>query len=179
MTLFFLFSVCLVSCMPGGTPGPGGKAQRKKMLNLDGGTNGWDAYSLTGPATGSQLSGQGQYPPSPFRLADTIINFGSVNANFYVMRVPSDNLDFLLPLAKAYEPYLTAWMGAWAQTGQTGMAIDVSTGNATHRSAFSIENPSIHVSVPLVIFYDDASEVRATNLTKFIQSLATVRCTAL
>lgn len=176
--LCLLFSGSFVSCgLPMATPNS--KTERKKMLFPEAGGNGLDAYGLTGTSQGNQLYDQAQYPPAPFHLADTVISLGSMKASFYVLRVPSDNLDFMLPLAKVYEPYLAAWMSTWAQTGRTGMAIDVSTGNATHRSVYNIENPSIHVSVPLVIFYDDASEARVTNLTKFLQSLTTVHYTAL
>jgi len=172
-------SIFLISCgLPLGNTN-NAKGGRKKMLYSDGGGIGWDAYNSTGSPTINQSADQTPYPALPFRIADTVVNFGANKASFYVVRVPSDNFDFLLPLAKIYEPYLINSMSAWTQTGRSGIAIDFTSGGISHRSLYSLDNPSLHVSIPLMIFYDDASQARANNLTKLIQSLSTVRFTEL
>ncbi|NOW96053.1 hypothetical protein [Mucilaginibacter sp. SG564] len=177
--LFLGASIFLFSCgLPIGNTS-NTKGGRKKMLYSDGGGIGWDAYNSTGSTAANQSVDQTPYPALPFQIADTVINFGTNKASFYVVRVPSDNFDFLLPLAKIYEPYLVSSMSTWAQTGRSGIAIDFSSGSISRRSLYSLNNSSLHVSIPLVILYDDASQARANNLTKLIQSLNTIRITEL
>lgn len=177
--LFLGASVFLFSCgLPIGNTS-NTKGGRKKMLYSDGGGIGWDAYNSTGSTTINQSVDQTPYPALPFRIADTVVNFGANKASFYVIRVPSDNFDLLLPLGKIYEPYLVSSMSAWAQTGRSGIAIDFTSGGISHRTLYSLDNPSLHVSIPLMIFYDDASQARVNNLTKLIQSLNMIRLTEL
>ena len=173
--LFLLFAGSLTGCMPG--PGsPTSKSPRKKMLNLAAQGDGWEAYRFASPGPGSSASAVGQYPQLPFALADTTIALGGDNANFYVLRAPSAEFDFLLPMVKTYEPLLSGWLSAWPQMGRRGMAIDLSAGKATKRAAYQVEYAAQHVSIPLVLLWDEASAGRVTNLTQFIQSLTTVRC---
>lgn len=174
----FLF-LLLAGYLPGCTPGPGSpgsKPARKKMLNLDTQSDGWEAYQFASPAPGSAASATSQYPPLPFALADTTIMLGGESADFYVLRVPSADFDFLLPMAKTYEPWLTAWLAAWPQMGRRGVAIDLSAGKPTRRASFQVECAAQHVSLPLVVFWDEASANRVSNLTNFMQSLSTVSC---
>ena len=173
--LFLLIAGSLPGCMPG--PGsPAGRPARKKMLNLDARSDGWDAYYFASPAPGIAASATNQYPPLPFALADTTIMLGGDNAQFFVLRVPSADLDFLLPMAKTYEPWLSAWLAAWPQMGRRGVAIDLSAGKATKRAGYQVECAAQHVSLSLVVLWDEASANRVTNFTNFMQSLSTVSC---
>jgi hypothetical protein len=173
--LFLLFAGSLPGCMPG--PGsPAGKPPRKKMLSLDAQGDGMEAYQLTSPAPGEGVLATKLYPPLPFALADTTIAFGGDNADFYVLRIPSAQFDFLLPMVKTYEPWLSAWLSAWPQMGRRGVAIDLSAGKATRRAIYQVESAAQHVSIPLVVLWDNASADRVTYLTNFMQSLSTVHC---
>src|ERR1700748_3727909 len=112
-------------CMRG-PASPASRPARKKMLTGNGLNGGWEAYGFTSPGAAQSPSGAAAYPPLPFSLADTAMTLGSETAYFYIVRIPSTNLDFLLPLAKTYEPYLSSWLTIWPQTGRRGVAIDLS-----------------------------------------------------
>jgi hypothetical protein len=135
---------------------------------------GWDGFSLA--STGNQMPSAPQYAPMPFTMADTVLTLGGSSAAFYVVRIPSGNFDFLLPMAKVYEPYLSAMLGNWSKTGRQGVAIDLSAGNATQRSAFQLESADHHVSLPIVLLYDQGSAGRVDNLIKTIKTLSIVQC---
>ena len=175
--LCYLFlSGCLAGCLPG--PGsPTQRPQRKKMLNeaLTGGN--FEGISLTSPTMGGSQNGMPAMPPLPFVLTDSIIGLGGQNADFLVLRVPSTQFDFLLPMAQMYEPYLTSWLNAWPRLGRKGVAIDLTVGGQpTQRANFELSYASQQLSFPLVILSDAGSATRVELLTKFMSSLNSVRC---
>ena len=169
------FLACLLIAGSGcvtGPSNPANKPPRKKMDSAPLRDNGgWDSFSLV---TSDKTPALPQYLPMPFTMTDTLLAFNGTSADFYIVRAPSSNFDFLLPMAKVYEPYLSAYLGSWTQTGRQGIAIDVSAGNAALRSSFQLESEDHHVSIPVVLFYDMASTGRVENLIKTIRSLSTL-----
>lgn len=137
---------------------------------------GWDGFTQATSPAGNQVYSSPQYPPIPFTMADTVLTFGGNSAAFYVVRAPSKNFDFLLPMIKVYEPYLSGLLENWPKTGRQGVAIDLSSGNATLRSTFQLESADHHISLPIILLYDQGSTGRIDNLVKTIQTLSIVRC---
>jgi hypothetical protein len=173
---YVMLAGCLAGCLPG--PGsPTSRPVRKKMLN-DAVTGGnFEGVSLTSPGTGRTENGVQGMPALPFVLTDSIIRLGTENADFFVLRVPSTQFDFLLPMAQVYEPYLAGWLNAWPTLGRKGMAIDLSEGGRpTQRANFELSYASQQLSFPLVIFSDGGSAGRVELLTKFMGSLKSIRC---
>lgn len=174
--LFLLVACAMSSCAPGGGGSPTSKPARKKMLNMSSGDNGWDAFSMAPNGAQGATAGSISYPPLPFALADTVISMGGDNADFYILRIPSSNMDFLLPMVMSYEPWLAGWINAWPQLGRQGIVIDLSAGKVTHRTTLKVEAVAQQINIPLVLLWDKDSESRAAYLTKSIQSLKTLRC---
>lgn len=174
--LFLLVAGAVSSCAPGGGGSPASKPARKKMLNLNASDNGWDAFGMVPNGLQSVTTASNAYPQLPFALADTVISMGGDNADFYILRIPSSNMDFLLPMAMSYEPWLAGWINAWPQLGRRGVAIDLSAGKATQCATLQVEAVAQHITIPLILLWDKDSESRATYLTKSIQSLKTLRC---
>ena len=173
---FVFLAGSLTGCLPG--PGsPTSRPQRKKMLTEGINGDGLEAISLAGPGGGRVGTNGPSVPPLPFALVDSVIGLGGENADFFVLRVPSNQFDFLLPMAQAYEPYLSAWISNWAQLGRKGLAIDLTTnGQPTRRANYQLDYPAQHVSFPLVILSDGASAGRLELLSKFMSSLNSIRC---
>jgi hypothetical protein len=180
LLIVFLF-LALAGSMTGCLPGPGSptsRPQRKKMLTEDASGDGLERYSLT--SSSKMTAGESGMPPPPFVLVDSTIQLGAENADFLVLRIPSTDMDFLLPMAKTYEPYLTAWLSAWPQLGRRGMAIDLSrSGKATHRSNFELTYAKGQVSFPVVLLWDDGGAERVEYFNKFAGSLSSIKCEGL
>src|ERR1700744_1818245 len=105
LILFLALTGSMTGCLPG--PGsPTSRPQRKKMLTEDINDDGLERFSLTT----SKAAADPAMPPPPFTLVDSMIRMGTEDADFLVLRLPSTDMDFLLPMAKTYEPYLTAWL---------------------------------------------------------------------
>src|ERR1700744_1072370 len=173
----FIFLVgSIAGCLPG--PGsPTSRPARKKMLTDGINGDGLEAISLAGPGGGRVGTNGPNVPPLPFALVDSVIGLGGENADFFVLRVPSNQFDFLLPMAQAYEPYLSAWIGNWPQLGRKGLAIDLtSNGQPTRRANYKLDYPEQHVSFPLVILSDGASAGLLDLLSKFMSSLNSIHC---
>src|ERR1700742_2843269 len=93
--MYFIFLVGLLGgCLPG--PGsPGNRPPRKKML-MDGITgDGIEAVGFAAPGAGGAPSAGPTVPPPPFSLVDSVIGMGGENADFFVLRIPSSQFDFL------------------------------------------------------------------------------------
>jgi hypothetical protein len=178
LIIVFLF-LALAGSMTGCLPGPGSptsRPQRKKMLTDDINSDGLERYSLSS----TSAAGEPAMPPPPFILVDSTIQLGAENADFLVLRIPSTEMDFLLPMAKTYEPYLTAWLSAWPQLGRRGVAIDLSrSGQPTHRSSFELTYAKGQVSFPVVLLWDDKGSNRVEYFNKFAGSLSSIKCEGL
>ena len=174
---FLASSGCLIGCLPG--PGsPTSRPARKKMLMGGLNPDGLEQYQLASP-TGS-AGQEGAVPPPPFYLTDSIIELGAEKADFLVLRAPSAELDALLPLAKAYEPYLSGWLGQWPLMGRRGVAIDLSaSGRATHRTNYQLTYTAQRVEFPVILLWDDQSASRVALFDKLTKGLNTIRCETL
>lgn len=175
--LFLVLTGSMTGCLPG--PGsPTSRPARKKMLTEDLNGDGLERYSLTSPSKPTE--GEPDMPPPPFLLVDSVIQIGAENADFLVLRIPSTDMDFLLPMAKTYEPYLTAWLSAWPQLGRRGVAIDLSRGGQpTHRSSFKLTYAKGQISFPVVLLWDDKGSNRVEYFNKFAESLSSIKCEGL
>ena len=175
MLISFLASAgCLTGCLPG--PGsPTARPARKKML-MDGlSPDGLEQYQLA--SSGGSIGQAGVLPPPPFYLTDSIIELGAEKADFLVLRAPSAELDALLPLAKAYEPYLSGWLGQWPLLGRRGVAIDLSaSGRATHRTNYQLTYAVQRIEFPVILLWDDQSAPRVALFDKLAKGLNTIRC---
>ena len=175
MLISFLASAgCLTGCLPG--PGsPTARPARKKML-MDGlSSDGLEQYQLA--SSGGSTGQAGVLPPPPFYLTDSIIELGAEKADFLVLRAPSAELDALLPLAKAYEPYLSGWLGQWPLLGRRGVAIDLSaSGRATHRTNYQLTYAVQRIEFPVILLWDDQSAPRVALFDKLAKGLNTIRC---
>lgn len=173
---FFLLAASLTGCLPG--PGsPTNRPQRKKMLTDGISGDGIEAIGFAGPTAGNRTATGAVVPPLPFALVDSVIALGGDNADFFVLRVPSNQFDFLLPMALTYEPYLSGWLNSWQQLGRKGLAIDLTAnGQPTRRANYQLEYPAQRISFPLVVLSDEASAGRLELLSTFMSSLNSVHC---
>jgi hypothetical protein len=173
--IFLLVSAwSLTGCLPG--PGsPTARPARKKML-MDGlNPDGLEQYQLVSHA--GSTGQEGIVPPPPFYLTDSIIELGAEKADFLVLRAPSAEFDALLPLAKAYEPYLSGWLSQWPLLGRRGVAIDLSaSGRATHRTNYQLTYAAQRIEFPVILLWDEQSEARVALFDKLTKGLNTIRC---
>ena len=175
-TCFILLTGFLGGCLPG--PGsPGQRPARKKMLTDGIAGDGIESVGFASTTAGKASSTGINVPAPPFSLVDSVIGLGGENADFFVLRIPTSQFDFLLPMAQTYEPYLAAWLTNWPMLGRKGLAIDLTAnGQPTRRANFQLEYLTQQVSFPLVVLSDEGSAGRLALLTQFMGSLNSIHC---
>ena len=173
---FMLLTGLLAGCLPG--PGsPTNRPARKKMLTDGISGDGIEAVGFAATAAGRGAPAGVNVPAPPFTLVDSVIGLGGENADFFVLRIPTSQFDFLLPMAQMYEPYLAAWLTNWPLLGRKGLAIDLTTnGQPTRRANFQLEYLTQQVSFPLIVLSDEASAGRLALLTQLMGSLNSIHC---
>ena len=139
--------------------------------------DGIESVGFASTTVGKALSTGINVPAPPFSLVDSVIGLGGENADFFVLRIPTSQFDFLLPMAQTYEPYLAAWLTNWPMLGRKGLAIDLTAnGQPTRRANFQLEYLTQQVSFPLVVLSDEGSAGRLALLTQFMGSLNSIHC---